>query len=518
MSNHTILIWIEQEGTGRIRLTDDDFAIGTKYTPAPGSGSKPLITETIELIATGSVTLTQIRGNVSKLNALFSEARLRWANESDFPANPMIAPVFLVVNGLKSEIIDGRTKWEPISFFNWHNGKALVNIHIARKPVFSAPETVITSNQTVVNDGDSSRIAIIGDAIQGDMPCVPDIQIKNTTDSTRRSSKFWIGASNLQGHESWQAKIPGETKTWTGDTQRLSLFVFQIERDQMRISRGSACQCIIRFNEMPPYQPSFYSCKIRIRITIAELTDLYTTQWHEMNSESYQLISSVPLPPYQVDDSAALSLCVDVKINKEGVHRLGIDFLYLMPTDAGFIELMPHGYNLPYGYSLNMNDGKPYVSGPSGNYGYYSQAGKPITLAPKKSASLHILHASSLIGSTPSNRTSRVSIKHQPCYATFSDIDQVPLWQYAPTIQVSLILNQGWSVSCPVRADSCTAYRIEGFYSYDEEESFHHITATDQVTDYLIPNSLKNYIKVRIVPLNLKVRGDATPWVTRTYR
>ncbi len=419
MSNHVLEIFFLQ-GLRALSVTDDRYAFELGYSPSAGE-DKAFISETLTLMATGkgfeSDAEKQIKQMAIALNRMFLDARQRWGSRTDKPDNWSFEAVYLVVNGLKAEILDGRTLWDPISFLNWKNGKAILPIHITRKAFFEGNELRLIDSVTLKNDGVNSNCKFF--APNGDLPSIGKLILRNTTDSQNRSNVFWIGASRLPHCVRFNPVLVGDgARSWSGGNWA-RLYVWEISGVDLSIAKGTTHNVIVRFKQLPPYQPDFYSTKVRLRITIEQLTDLFVTDWIELTSSDYQMIGVIPLPPYYLPvDGGRLYLHLDAVRNQDATHTLDVDFVYLMPSDAGWIELYPHGYSLPHTYSLIIEGAASYVSS---GHAYYTKTGKDLTFYPGQEHMLHVLHDTWSVGVTERDRTTDVSLAYKPRFNTFDD-------------------------------------------------------------------------------------------------
>ncbi len=421
MRNHIFEVAFSQ-GEKVIKITDGEYAFEMGYSPSSSDG-KEILSETINLIAQGETSQADIRTKASQINRLFMNARSRWGGQSIKPKSPAIPPVYIHVDGLRSEILNGKVNWHSISFTNWNDGKAMLPIHITRQAYFEAEEDQLFKI-SLSNDGVRSRKAFgaYDTTIQGDRRSNAEITLKNTTNQNRRSGAFWIGLSALPNASLFNPVLTGDgLKSWTG-MDVVTPYVWEIDNHDLDIASGTIHAVILRFNQLPLNALSINHqnyTRIRFRVTMEKMSNLYTTEWHELGPQSYQLVGSLPLPPWYIPTGhGRLFLHMDVQSDQDATHQMELDFAYLMPTDSGFLELTPHGYDLPYDNALITSEYSTYVAS---GHAYYTKRGHDLFLSPHVSHALHVLHSTNVIGITPSDRTTEVSLSYRARFHTFSD-------------------------------------------------------------------------------------------------
>ncbi len=191
---------------------------------------------------------------------------------------------------------------------------------------------------------------------------------------------------------------------------------------------------IARFKELPIAARSITDdlfANIRVRVTMEKISTIQDSGWRNLKSTDYQSIGVVNLPPWHIEDgSGRLYLHVDFLTNYGGISAADIDFLYLLPTDAGAVYGNPQGYSLPYGYELSID--KDLNGRVSSGHAYYNVVASPFVLTPHKPHRIHVLHGSNIAGITPSSRQTRITVEHRARYRTFSDTAYI-----APAVSAS---------------------------------------------------------------------------------
>lgn len=416
------------QGNNVTTLTNEEYSFELGYSPSSSDG-KQILSETITLIAQGGATSqASIRAKASSINRLFVSARQRWGAQSIKPKTPAVPPVYIHVDGLRSEILNGKIGWNSLTFMNWQNGKAILPIHFTRKAFFEDEELELLEEfllrRTLINDGVLSRLSFGSgtSTVHGDALSNLKLSLRNTTNSQRRSSTFWVGLSALPDAPLFDPLlIAGDPKTWSG-TSVVTPYVWEINNRNLDIARGTTHAVILRFNNLPLNAFSGrgpYYTRVRFRITMERLSDLYTSNWYELSPQSYQLTGSLPLPPWYIPTGhGRLYLHMDLQSNEDTTHNMELDRLYLMPTDAGILTLIPHGYDLSFGNSLITSEESTYVAS---GHAYYTKRGADLMLTPKTMHTLHVIHSTNVIGITPSSRTTEVTMHYRPRFHTFSD-------------------------------------------------------------------------------------------------
>ncbi len=413
-------------GSEEISLTNDEYAFELGYSPL-SDGSKEVLSESLNLIAMGANNTSQvdIRKKGSDINRFFSYARARWGSHTKKPVRPDLPAVYFHVDGLRSEILNGKVNWHSVSYTNWEDGKALLPIHITRQAFFEDEIEVPLDAYPMQNNGSKSSKSFgsYSTTIQGDRIAYPEIILRNTTNSNRRSDVFWVGMSSLDDCDKFKPMLHGQgERAWSG-TNAITAYTWEMDNVSLSIAKGTMHCIIARFNSVPVAAASvndeFY-VRVRMKISMEKLTTLYTSNWREMTPDSYQMVGEIPLPPWKIDrGSGRLYLHMEMQTNYQALSRVDLDFLHCIPTDAGIIMAKPQGYSLPYNYELLID--KKLRGSVSSGHAYYTIVGEPLKLTPRKIHRLHVLHGSNTIGTTDSDRTTAVTLMYRPRFNVFSD-------------------------------------------------------------------------------------------------
>jgi hypothetical protein len=437
-----------KRGTTTTTLTSGSYTIN--YSPSNAGEYNDYVTEDI-IIGVTAATPELLKDAIGALNKEFRLA-------SDYKVKRIGSPSYLswhpqgLTNAVRSQLIGGLAALSSgIMDGEWANSSTDVRVSWTRQNFWEdEPATRATlwntsgswtTTGSASNCADSTRYnwVCVVDAIGGDLPADVSLTLKNTTSTdstTAYIEDIYIGigstGSSLATYEGENAinvttgcAVTGSGLascsngsyvdwSWSGTTEYNPMY-WTISSANATLYGGQYYNLFMRFMEAPSADSDV---KFRLSYSVG-LATASETAWVPISSTKHlQYIATMRIPPYLLTDTAAaLNLELWLRSSTAGAHTLKLDFVGLLPTEAGFRQLIPinSGYSLVWLNRYLTDDGftgaLTSYNAAAQSFNTYTGKGK-LTLIPGQANYLYFLSSKSDQTALPS-RTLNVVLDYR---------------------------------------------------------------------------------------------------------
>lgn len=429
------------DGTTTVQLTSGGV-LTLNYpmeTPSDADAAEATVTETIELLVTG--TATAIQSAIQAIERIIAAARRRKIMEATQRVY-LQAQMDADTASWRSEIVDGRVAIDRAIDSVW-SGAVEVGLLIERLAFWEGTEVELqlsTSSQSAAtggrtvrnhddgNAGDDNWVQIAASQVTGVLPAPARVVLTNTTGSPQTYTRVFLAVNAYSDPANFTHIIEAETRlsggTVTADAScssgsRLDIailggiierYVWPLSAAVLQDTQGRVFRLLARFVDSfgsPTVQPIVADSAGSGTLWSGEAITL---------SQEYGAIHDlglVPLPPGGYDTAYGP---LTIGIVCRGPMIAQVDFLQLTPTDA-YRRLDLFSTAVPNNAAI-VDDGiagRAYVQTTTGNLPLVSPRGK-LMLYPGMLQKVYILHQTIAAGypASPIDNSFSVRVYYRP--------------------------------------------------------------------------------------------------------
>jgi hypothetical protein len=361
-----------KRGSTTTTLTSGSYTIN--YSPQNAGEYSDYVTESIEI----GVTATTPELLHTAIAALNNEFRLA----GKYHLEKIGDPVYLSwqpqgwTAAVRSQVIGGAAALSPnLLGYEWANGSTDVQVSWTRQN-FWEDETATTAqlwnaSGSWTTTGSASNTydtthdnwACVSDAITGDIPADVILTLTNTNagDGSAYLEDIYVGAGkhipSLSIYEAENAvnvatemAVTGSALSsasnesyvnwvWSG-AEAYNTMYWTISSAAATLYGGKYYNIFMRFAAAAPTANQDVKFRLSYAVGLATAGE---TPWVPLSTTKYlQYIATIRIPPYMLTDTgAALNLELWLRASTSGAHTMKLDFVGIMPTEAGFRRLIP---------------------------------------------------------------------------------------------------------------------------------------------------------------------------------
>lgn len=419
-------------GATTLTLSSGSYLISA-YTPRNDGEGVDYVSESAEIMVVATSTAL-VQTAVNDIIKAFRQADIYQNQRYGSPVYVTLTPEGYAT-AIRSRLISGSCDPTPGIFDpNWGKFRALITVSWLRQNFWEDenPTTAtlwnnsgswtITGSASNAYDATRDNWARVVTTVGGDLPADVSLTIKNTnaTDSTTAYVEdVYVACGNLDAtqfsYEGEYAVSVGTGATVTGSglascsnssyvnwswsgTAEYNPMYWSVPSGSATAYAGKYYNLFMRFTEAPSAD-----CDAKFRLSYAVGTATAgETAWVPLSStKCLQYIATMKIPPYPLTDTAAaLNLELWLRSSTSGTHTMKLDFIGVMPTEAGFRRLIPmnSGYSLVWLNRYITDDGftEALTSYNAAAQSFVSHTGKgKLQLIPGQTNTLYVLHSKS---------------------------------------------------------------------------------------------------------------------------